>query len=293
MSIIVKDLVHIYGEGTPYESLALDKVSMEVADGEFAGLIGHTGSGKSTLVQHMNGILKPKSGQIFVNGVDITAKGVRLTEIRRKIGLLFQYPEYQLFEETVYKDIAFGPSNLGISGDELDARVREAMATVGLDFATFAERSPFELSGGQKRKAAIAGVIAMKPEALILDEPTAGLDPKSQADVFDMMNKIREENKIIMILISHNMGDVARMCDKIFVMEKGKIVLEGAPDEVFSQGEFLKSRGLGLPPTAELIHMMRESGAKLAETPLTIDAAVEMIDDYMSERELGRPGASV
>ncbi|MDR0424693.1 MAG: energy-coupling factor transporter ATPase [Clostridiales Family XIII bacterium] len=284
MSIVVKDLVHTYGAGTPYESLALDKVNMEVADGEFAGLIGHTGSGKSTLVQHLNGILKPDSGQIFIGDVDITAKGVKLTEIRRKIGLLFQYPEYQLFEETVYKDVAFGPLNLGISEEEAEQRVRDALSTVGLDFGKFAERSPFELSGGQKRKAAIAGVIAMKPEVLILDEPTAGLDPKSQADIFDMMARIRAEERIILILISHNMGDVARVCDKVFVMENGRIVLEGPPSEVFSQGELLKSKGLGLPPAAEMIHMMRESGAELPETPLTVDAAVDIIDEYLLKK---------
>jgi energy-coupling factor transport system ATP-binding protein len=285
MSIRVEDLVYVYGEGGPYETLALDGVSLEIADGEFVGLIGHTGSGKSTLVQHLNGLLKPKSGRIFVGDTEITAKGTKLTEIRRKIGLLFQYPEYQLFEETVYKDVAFGPLNLGLSEAEADQRVREALFLVGLDFETAAERSPFDLSGGQKRKAAIAGVIAMRPEVLILDEPTAGLDPKSQADVLEMLNKIRRGRGITIILISHNMGDVARMADRVVVMDKGKIVLNGAPAEVFSRDAFLLSIGLGLPPVAEFARKMRQRGAGIKGSPLTLDEAVEVIDRFLTDRD--------
>jgi energy-coupling factor transport system ATP-binding protein len=284
MSITVKGITHVYGEGTPYESLALDNVSMTVGDGELVGIIGQTGSGKSTLVQHLNGLLKPKSGQIFIGGVEITAKGAKMAEIRRKIGLLFQYPEYQLFEETVYKDVAFGPTNLGLTAEETDVRVREAMELVGLDFDELAGRSPFELSGGQKRKAAIAGVIAMRPEALIFDEPTAGLDPKSHADILGMIYKIRESRGVTVILISHNMGDVARAADKVFVMDKGRIVMEGTPHEVFSMGGALTSRGLGLPPVAEMAGMMKERGVDLGRVPLTIEEAVDAIDSFLAGR---------
>lgn len=281
---MVKDLVYIYGEGTPYETVALDGVSFEIGDEEFVGLIGHTGSGKSTLVQHLNGLLKPKSGQIFVGGTEITARKKGLTNIRRKIGLLFQYPEYQLFEETVYKDVAFGPSNLGLSETEIDQRVREAMFLVGLDFTAMAERSPFELSGGQKRKAAIAGVIAMRPDVLILDEPTAGLDPRSHTDILDMLDKIRKSRGVIVILISHNMADVARMADKVIVMDGGKIALAGTPAEVFAQDEFLSAAGLGLPPITKFIREMRQKGAKIGSNPLTLDEAEEAIDAYLTTK---------
>ncbi|MDR2770480.1 MAG: energy-coupling factor transporter ATPase [Clostridiales Family XIII bacterium] len=281
MSIKVKDLVHIYGEGTPYETLALDRVSLEIADGEFIGLIGHTGSGKSTLVQHLNGLLKPKSGQIFIGDAEISAKGVKLTEIRRKIGLLFQYPEYQLFEETVYKDIAFGPANLGLSKEETDERVRESMAVVGLDFETFAQRSPFDLSGGQKRKAVIAGVISMRPELLILDEPTAGLDPRSQAEVLAMLEGIKRERRVTVILISHNMGDVARMADRVVVLDKGRVALSGSPAEVFAHEEFLRAIGLGLPPVTEFMRRLRLGGVEIEGSPLSADEAEALLDRYL------------
>jgi energy-coupling factor transport system ATP-binding protein len=284
MSIKVKDLVYVYGEGTPYETLALDKVSLEIADGEFLGLIGHTGSGKSTLVQHLNGLLKPKSGRVFIGDAEISAKGAKLTDIRRKIGLLFQYPEYQLFEETVYKDIAFGPANLGLSAAETDERVRESMAVVGLDFETFAQRSPFELSGGQKRKAVIAGVIAMRPEVLILDEPTAGLDPRSQEEVLEMLEGIKRDRRVIVILISHNMGDIARMADRVVVLDKGRVVLAGSPAEVFAHEEFLRSIGLGLPPVTELMRSLRLGGVHAEGSPLHIDEAEELLDRYLKER---------
>ncbi|MDR2296595.1 MAG: energy-coupling factor transporter ATPase [Clostridiales Family XIII bacterium] len=281
MSIKVKDLVYVYGAGTPYETLALDKVSLEIADGEFVGLIGHTGSGKSTLVQHLNGLLKPKSGQVFIGDAEISAKGAKLTDIRRRIGLLFQYPEYQLFEETVYKDIAFGPSNLGLSKEETDERVRESMSVVGLDFEAFAQRSPFELSGGQKRKAVIAGVIAMRPEVLILDEPTAGLDPRSQKDVLEMLEGIKERRRVIVILISHNMGDIARMADRVIVLDKGRVVLSGSPAEVFAHEELLCAIGLGLPPVTELMRGLRLGGVAVEGSPLHMDEAEELLDRYL------------
>jgi energy-coupling factor transport system ATP-binding protein len=284
MSIKVNDLVHVYGEGTPYETLALDCVSIEIADGEFIGLVGHTGSGKSTLVQHLNGLLKPKSGRIFVGDTEISAKGAKLTDIRRKIGLLFQYPEYQLFEETVYRDIAFGPTNLGLSKEEVDLRVRESMVLVDLDFEEFAQRSPFELSGGQKRKAVIAGVIAMRPEVLILDEPTAGLDPKSQKDVLSMLGRIKEDRRVIVILISHNMDDIARMADRVIVLEKGRVALSGSPAEVFALEEFLRSIGLGLPSAMEFMRSLRLRGADIEGSPLTADEAEELLDGYLTQK---------
>ena len=215
MSIEVRNLTHIYSEGLPFESMALDDVSFTAEDGQMVGIIGHTGSGKSTLLQHLNGLLKPKSGQIIAGGVDITADGVVMRDIRRRIGLVFQYPEYQLFEETVAKDVAFGPSNLGLPADEIDQRVREAVELVGLDYDAVKNVSPFDLSGGQKRRVAIAGVIAMKPEVLILDEPTAGLNPRAHNDILEMVETIHRREKNIIFLVSHNMNDIARMSDKV------------------------------------------------------------------------------
>ena len=285
MPIKTVNLCHIYNEGTPHESVALDNVSLEIKDGEFVSFIGHTGSGKSTLAQHLNGILKPKSGEVYIDGVLITAKGVKLADIRKKIGLLFQYPEYQLFEETLYKDISFGPKNLGLSTEEIDIRVRDAMSLVGLDFDKLADRSPFDLSGGQKRKAAIAGVLAMNPEILILDEPTAGMDPKSHNEILNIMYNLRGERGITLILISHNMGDVAEISDRIFVMEKGRLALSGTPEVVFSRKEYLRENGLSLPPVMEFMETLRASGVNIPGSPLTIEEAVDMIDAYLLGKE--------
>ena len=277
MSIEVKNITHIYSEGMPYESVALQDVSFSVADGEFVGIIGHTGSGKSTLVQHLNGLLKPKSGSIFIGDTDITGEKVLMRDIRRKIGLVFQYPEYQLFEETVHKDVAFGPNNLGLSEEETDHRVREAIGLVGLDYQELAERSPFELSGGQKRRIAIAGVIAMKPEVLILDEPTAGLDPRAHKEILDMIRSIHETEKNITLLISHNMNDIAALSDKVLVMEKGQVAMMGTPREVFSRGPELKKMGLALPPAAEFMNRMREKGWPAEASILTKEEALEAL----------------
>lgn len=277
MSIEVKNITHIYSEGMPYESVALQDVSFSVADGEFVGIIGHTGSGKSTLVQHLNGLLKPKSGSIFIGDTDITGEKVLMRDIRRKIGLVFQYPEYQLFEETVHKDVAFGPNNLGLSEEETDHRVREAIGLVGLDYEELAERSPFELSGGQKRRIAIAGVIAMKPEVLILDEPTAGLDPRAHKEILDMIRSIHETEKNITLLISHNMNDIAALSDKVLVMEKGQVAMMGTPREVFSRGPELKKMGLALPPAAEFMNRMREKGWPAEVSILTKEEALEAL----------------
>lgn len=258
MPIVLEKLSHVYMEGSPFESVALDKVSLTIEDGEFVGLIGHTGSGKSTLVQHLNGLLKPTSGKILVDGLDLGAKETDMREVRRRVGLVFQYPEYQLFEETVRKDIAFGPGNLGISGDELEERVRAAADQVGLEEALL-EKSPFELSGGQKRRVAIAGVLAMQPKVLVLDEPTAGLDPRGREELIALMKKLNEGG-VTLIMVSHSMNDVARLCGKVLVMNHGRLALSGSPGEVFAHGEELKEMGLGLPDGARLAELLREKG---------------------------------
>ncbi len=283
MSIQVKHLTHIYSEGLPQQSVALEDVTFSAEDGQFVGIIGHTGSGKSTLVQHLNGILKPKSGQILVSGTDITAEGVVLRDIRKKIGLVFQYPEYQLFEETVEKDVAFGPGNLGLGEDEIRRRVKEAIELVGLDYEEIRKRSPFDLSGGQKRRVAIAGVIAMKPEVLILDEPTAGLDPKAHRDVLQMIEKVHSHEGNIIFLISHNMDDIARMADKILVMDNGRLAMQGTAEEIFSQEEKLASMGLALPSSAQLMKLARKKGLPFDGNFLRIEDAEEALYQFLKK----------
>lgn len=287
MSIQVKNLKHIYEKGMPNESVALEDISFEVDDGEFLGIIGHTGSGKSTLLQHLNGLLKPDEGKIIIGGVDITADDVSMVEIRKRIGLVFQYPEYQLFEETVAKDVAFGPKNLGLSQEEIDSRVKEAVTMVGLDYDQIKDRSPFELSGGQKRRVAIAGVIAMGPEVLILDEPTAGLDPKAHKDILSMIEEVHRLTGNITILVSHYMADVARLSDKILVIDSGHLVVCGTPKEVFSQTEELEKVGLDLPPITRLTEELRKRGMKIEPTILSIDEAAGQIAEYLKARGNG------
>ena len=284
MGIIVKNITHIYSEGLPHEQTALDDVSFEVRDGEFVGIIGHTGSGKSTLLQHLNGLLKPKSGSIIVGGTDITDPACKLRDIRKKIGLVFQYPEYQLFEETVTADVAFGPKNLGLAEEEIEMRVREAVGLVGLPYDDIKDKSPFELSGGQKRRVAIAGVVAMKPEVLILDEPTAGLDPKAHRDILEMAQKIHRHENNITILVSHNMADIARLCDKVLVMDKGHMVLSGTPDEVFAEEKRLTDIGLSLPPVSGLMHRLHERNGNIKADMLGIDAACSEILRFLGEK---------
>lgn len=283
MSIEVKGLTHIYNEGLPHESVALEGVTFSAQDGQLVGIIGHTGSGKSTLVQHLNGLLKPKSGSIVVGGTDITSDGVVMRDIRKKIGLVFQYPEYQLFEETVAKDVAFGPANLGLSEAEIDECVKEAIEMVGLDYEKVKNVSPFELSGGQKRRAAIAGVIAMKPEVLILDEPTAGLNPKAHADILNMVETIHRKSKNIIFLVSHNMNDIARMSDKVLVMNHGRLVMDGTPAEVFSCEEELKSMGLALPDSMEIMMRLKKAGMDINTDCLTMDEAAEEIAKVLAK----------
>lgn len=277
MSIEVKNITHIYSEGLPHESVAIDDVSFTAYDGEFVGIIGHTGSGKSTLLQHLNGLLKPKSGTIVIDGVDITGPKVAMRDIRRKVGLVFQYPEYQLFEETVAKDVAFGPSNLGLSQEEIDERVKEAVELVGLDYEAIKDVSPFDLSGGQKRRVAIAGVIAMKPQVLILDEPTAGLNPKAHADILDMVSTIHESEGNIIIFVSHNMNDIARMSNRVIVMDHGKVAMNGTPDEVFSRGDELKQMGLALPDSMEFVDRLRERGMNIERNCMRISELADAI----------------
>ena len=283
MSIEVKGLTHIYNEGLPHESVALEGVTFSAQDGQLVGIIGHTGSGKSTLVQHLNGLLKPKSGSIVVGGTDITSDGVVMRDIRKKIGLVFQYPEYQLFEETVVKDVAFGPANLGLSEAEIDECVKEAIEMVGLDYEKVKNVSPFELSGGQKRRAAIAGVIAMKPEVLILDEPTAGLNPKAHADILNMVETIHRKSKNIIFLVSHNMNDIARMSDKVLVMNHGRLVMDGTPAEVFLREEELKSMGLALPDSMEIMMRLKKAGMDINTDCLTMDEAAEEIAKVLAK----------
>lgn len=277
MSIQVKNITHIYSEGLPHESKAIDDVSFDIDDGQFVGLIGHTGSGKSTLVQHLNGLLKPKSGSIFIGGKDITESGVILRDIRRKVGLVFQYPEYQLFEETVERDISFGPVYLGLEKEEIEKRVMEAMLFVGLDFEEFRARSPFELSGGQKRRVAIAGVLAMKPEVLILDEPTAGLDPNAHSAILEMIEQIHEAENNIIILISHNMNDIAAMAEKILVMEKGSLIMEGTPREIFSHRDELNGMGLAVPDITEIMNRLNEKGVHVRKNIFDVETAADEI----------------
>jgi energy-coupling factor transport system ATP-binding protein len=271
MPIKIENLTHIYNKGLTYETVAIANVSFDIDDGDFVGIIGHTGSGKSTLIQHLNGLLKPDSGSIFIGDLDITDKKVTMTEIRKKIGLVFQYPEYQLFEETVAMDVAFGPKNLGLSEDEIDVRVREAMSLVGLPFDEFAFRSPFELSGGQKRRVAIAGVIAMKPEVLILDEPTAGLDPKAHKDILNMILSVKDRTGSTVILVSHNMDDIAELANKVLIMDAGRVVKYGSPMDVFADGEYLRSIGLGLPFGKALAEELKASGFNLNTDILLLD----------------------
>lgn len=278
MSIIVDKISYVYEIGTGFERKALDNVSCAIEDGEFIGLIGHTGSGKSTLIQHLNGILKPSSGDIYINDFKITDPDLNLTEIRKRVGVVFQYPEYQLFEETIEKDIAFGPSNLGLEEEEIKNRVKLSMEAVGLDYESFKDKSPFELSGGQKRRVAIAGVIAMNPEVLILDEPTAGLDPGGRDEIFELITKLHENNNMTIILSSHSMDDMAKLAKNIIVMNHGKIEFMGSPREVFNSNvDRLKEIGLDVPQVLELAIKLREKGFNIREDILTIEEAKEEI----------------
>ena len=286
MSVIIKNLTYIYDEGMPFASKALDNISFEIKDNDFVGLIGHTGSGKSTLIQHLNGLLKPSSGEILINGFNITDKEINLTEVRKRVGIVFQYPEYQLFEETVEKDIAFGPGNLGLQEEEIADRVKKSMEAVGLDYELYKDKSPFDLSGGQKRRVAIAGVIAMNPEVLVLDEPTAGLDPGGRDEIFKLIKKLHEDNNITIILSSHSMDDMAKLAKTIIVMNHGKIEFMGTPREIFnSHADRLKEIGLDVPQVLELARKLREKGFDIRTDVLTIEEIKEEILKVMRGRK--------
>lgn len=287
MSIKVENLTHIYDYGMPFQHVALDDVSFEIKDGDFVGLIGHTGSGKSTLIQHLNGIMKPHSGKIFINDFDITQKNQNLTEIRKRVGIVFQYAEYQLFEESVAKDIAFGPMNLGLSQEEIDVRVKESMKAVGLEYDTYAEKSPFDLSGGQKRRVAIAGVIAMNPEVLILDEPTAGLDPGGRDEIFNLIKDLYKRKNMTIILSSHSMDDMAKLVNTLMVMNKGKLEMIGSPREIFrDNASKLKSMGLDIPQVLELaIRLKSELGFNIRTDVLNLEEVKNEIQRCIKEKD--------
>jgi energy-coupling factor transport system ATP-binding protein len=270
MAIQVEHLTHTYLPGSPFSATAIHDLTLSIQDGEFVGVLGHTGSGKTTFVQHLNGLLKPTEGRVIVDGTDITQKGVKLLDVRRNVGLVFQYPEYQLFEETVAKDVAFGPKNMGLSKEEIDGRVRWAVEQVGLSYAEVAESSPFELSGGQMRRVAIAGVLAMKPRTLILDEPTAGLDPRGRRAIMEMIRRLHAETGMTVIMVSHNMDDIAALATRLLVMSRGELVMTGTPREVFRRREELRAIGLGVPQGAELCFRLREAGYPMPDDLYTL-----------------------
>lgn len=290
MAIKIENLDYVYMQGSPFQKKALDNVNIEIKDGEFVGLIGHTGSGKSTLVQHLNGLLKPDSGRVVVNGQETTEKGEKLKRLRCDVGLVFQYPEHQLFEETVYKDIAYGPANLGLSKEEIDARVIDAARCVGLSSDVLL-KSPFDLSGGQKRRVAIAGIIAMKPSVLVLDEPTAGLDPAGREEILSQIKSIHAEGNMTIILVSHSMEDVARLVDRLIVMNEGKVFADGTVDEVFSRGRELRNIGLNVPQINVLIDELIKRGLSINPNIYTVDTAKHELEAYFKRIKEGEENA--
>lgn len=279
MPIELRQVEYTYGLGTPFEKQALRDINVTIEDGQFLGIIGHTGSGKSTFVQLLNGLLHPTSGQVTINGVDIAKKGAEAKVMRRKVGMVFQYPEHQLFEETIAKDIAFGPKNLGLNPEEIDRRVRLAMDFVGLDYDTYADRSPFHLSGGQMRRVAIAGVIALRPDYLILDEPSAGLDPSGRDEIFGQIKRLHEEEGITVIIVSHNMDDISRLADRLLVFNQGSVLLDGQPMDIFiNHREELQEAGVDLPPVSITVEYLRSRG-------LMVDNHVLMVKDALAAIE--------
>ena len=271
-----QNLSFVYSPGTPFEKTAMADVSLSVEEGDFVGVIGHTGSGKSTLVQHLNGLLKPTSGKVLLEGRDIWAEPKKIRDVRFQVGMVFQYPEHQLFEDTTYKDIAFGPKNMGLSEDEIDARVRRAAAFVGLK-EELLDKSPFELSGGEKRRAAIAGVMAMEPRVLILDEPTAGLDPRGRDMILEQIGAYKEENDTTLLLVSHSMEDVARTAKKVLVMNGGRIAMYAPTAEVFSRAEELEAIGLSIPAVTKVFMRLREKGYPVGDNVYTVGQAEQRL----------------
>ena len=282
MSIELKNLTHIYNQGTAMESVAVRNVSCTIDDGSFVGLIGHTGSGKSTLIQHLNGLEVPTSGTVLYNGEDIFAQGYDLKHLRGKVGLVFQYPEYQLFEETVLKDVCFGPKNMGLSHEECEDRARKALNSLGLDESYYG-RSPFELSGGEKRRAALAGILAMEPEVLVLDEPTAGLDPEARQEMLDLVKKLHDERGITVVLVSHSMDDVAEYADKILVMNNAELKFYDTPKEVFKHSKELIGFGLSIPEITKIAHELNAAGIDIPTDISTMEEATEAILKYFKK----------
>lgn len=276
MAIRVEHLNYIYGQGTAFEQQALKDVNLEIGAGEFIGLIGHTGSGKSTLIQHLNGLVRATSGEIYYNGENIYSQGYNMKALRSHVGLVFQYPEHQLFEIDVFTDVCFGPKNQGLSKEEVEARAKEALKMVGLD-ESFYKQSPFELSGGQKRRVAIAGVLAMKPDVLILDEPTAGLDPKGRDEILDQIERLHRENGMTILLVSHSMEDIARYVDRILVMNHGEKVFDDTPKEVFKHYKELEAIGLAAPQITYVVHTLRDHGVPIDNDITTVEEARDAV----------------
>lgn len=276
MPIEIKHLDHIYMPGSPFETKALDNVTLTIGDGEFVGLIGHTGSGKSTLVQHLNGLMKPDHGSVIVDGMDVSDKNTDLREIRRRVGLVFQYPEHQLFEETVRKDVSFGPRNLGCSEQEIEERVVKACHQVGLSDEKL-DMSPFDLSGGNKRRVAIAGVLAMRPRVLVLDEPTAGLDPRGRNELLELIRRLHDEEGNTIVMVSHSMDDISALAQRIIVMNEGRVAMDGTPREVFAHPQKLVDMHLGVPAAAQLAMELRKRGYNLPDNVYTLDEMRSLI----------------
>lgn len=291
MAVIkTENLSYVYGEGTPFRKVAVDNVNCDIDEGELVGIIGHTGSGKSTLIQHFNGLLKPTSGKIFIDGEELWADKSRLRPIRFKVGLVFQYPEYQLFEETCYKDISFGPKNMGLSDAEIDKRVKETARLVGLS-PEILDKSPFELSGGQKRRVAIAGVMAMEPKVLILDEPTSGLDPKGREQILGLVKEYHQEKKNTVMLVSHSMEDVAKSCSKILVMNSSKLFCYDTPVNVFHRSDELEKMGLTVPQITRVFNRLRAMGYDSGEDVYTVDFAKKLMLKILSgEKKINLSG---
>ena len=284
MSMKLKKVSYVYSEGDAFEKKALDEISLEIPDGQFIGIIGHTGSGKSTLIQHLNGLLRATSGAIYYDGENIYQEGYDMRTLRSKVGLVFQYPEHQLFEVDVFSDVCFGPKNLGLSKEEVEERAKKVLTQVGLD-ESYYKKSPFELSGGQKRRVAIAGILAMHPQVLILDEPTAGLDPKGRDEILDQVALLQKERKITVILVSHSMEDVARYVDRIIVVNDGKILFDDTPKQVFQHYKELESVGLAAPQVTYVVKALKEKGWDIDTTATTVEEAKEAILLAIKKRE--------
>ena len=284
MSIEIRNVTHIYMEKTPYEKMALDDVSLTIEEGSFTAIAGHTGSGKSTLMQHINGLLTPDKGMVHIDGIDINKKNKAAFTARRSVGLVFQYPEQQLFEETVAKDIAFGPKNFGLSEDEIKKRVKDAMEFVELDYEEYKDKSPFELSGGQMRRVAIAGIIALKPKYLVLDEPTAGLDPQLKANLLNKIKKLHSKEKMTIIMVSHNMDDIAKLADKVAVMNHGKLMIYDKPDKVFANRQIIKDAGLLEPEVMQLLQKIKDKGLDVNVNVLNKNDALKEILTALRKR---------